>query len=405
MTPALGGHTYAYGESVAVTAIPADGWVLSEWRGLGIADIEAPQTTVMMDSNKSIVACFRKKHEVKTLAELQAVQNDLDGHYILMNDIDASETTTWNNGGGFYPIGSAATPFTGAFDGNGKTITGLVINRPTAENVGLFGYTAQGGSIKNLALAGGSVTGKNYVGGLVGFQSDVNTIKVCCATCNVSGVNMCAGGLVGFSYGAVVDSYYDSQTSGQSDTGGTAKTTAEMKQQATFVGWNFDTVWMINEGLSYPYFFDTSKPQTKTVTEVPCALTFKLSQTRNLTMDITGVAAGATITVQCLKAAEFSAPNPPFKHAENLYKEKLAITGTGLEGLNATLTWNLDSGLYAEGTAPDKVYRVSEGAIANEYAVTASDNAVTISGVTGFSDWYAGESTAVPVTLSGLELE
>ncbi|MDD4280330.1 MAG: hypothetical protein PHX74_11425, partial [Candidatus Sumerlaeales bacterium] len=174
---------------------------------------------------------------------------------------------------------------------------------------------------------------------------------------------------------------------------------------ATFVGWNFDTVWMINEGLSYPYLFDTSKPQTKTVTEVPCTLTFKLSQTRNLTMDITGVAAGATITVQCLGADKFSAPNPPFKHAENLYKEKLVITGTGLEGLNATLTWTLDSGLYANGTAPDKVYRVSEGAIASEYDVIVSDETVTVSGVTGFSDWYAGESTAVPVTLSGLELE
>ena len=76
------------------------------------------------------------------------------------------------------------------------------------------------------------------------------------------------GGLVGtISGGTITDSFYDTTTSGQSDTGkGTGKTTAEMKTLATFTdtattglstSWDFDTIWnidntsTINNG--YPY--------------------------------------------------------------------------------------------------------------------------------------------------------
>jgi hypothetical protein len=33
---------------------------------------------------------------------------------------------------------------------------------------------------------------------------------------------------------------------------GIPKTTAEMMQQATFEGWDFDNIWTIDEGRSYP---------------------------------------------------------------------------------------------------------------------------------------------------------
>lgn len=52
--------------------------------------------------------------------------------------------------------------------------------------------------------------------------------------------------------GVVANSYYDSQTSGKSDTGkGTPKTTAEMRRQATFEGWDFVNTWKIGENASY----------------------------------------------------------------------------------------------------------------------------------------------------------
>lgn len=52
----------------------------------------------------------------------------------------------------------------------------------------------------------------------------------------------------------VTSSYWDTQASGHGTTQGDAsgKTTAQMFREATFVDWDFDTVWEIEEGISYP---------------------------------------------------------------------------------------------------------------------------------------------------------
>ena len=59
---------------------------------------------------------------VYTPEDLDAIRNDLDGKYILMNDI-----TFADGDAPFTPIGSRQEPFTGQFDGNGYVIRGLVI--------------------------------------------------------------------------------------------------------------------------------------------------------------------------------------------------------------------------------------------------------------------------------------
>ncbi|MBU1128127.1 MAG: hypothetical protein KKE01_03515, partial [Candidatus Omnitrophica bacterium] len=43
-------------------------------------------------------SCFAATYHITNVDELQAMQNDLYGDYILDNDIDASETQTWNGG-------------------------------------------------------------------------------------------------------------------------------------------------------------------------------------------------------------------------------------------------------------------------------------------------------------------
>ena len=50
--------------------------------------------------------------------------------FILMNDINASETKDWAAGYGFSPIGNGSVRFKGKFNGNGKIIYGLTVNRP-----------------------------------------------------------------------------------------------------------------------------------------------------------------------------------------------------------------------------------------------------------------------------------
>jgi hypothetical protein len=37
---------------------------------------------------------------------------------------------------------------------------------------------------------------------------------------------------------------------------GTGKITSEMKTQSTFTDWDFDTVWDVIEGTTYPYLRD-----------------------------------------------------------------------------------------------------------------------------------------------------
>ncbi len=63
------------------------------------------------------------------------------------------------------------------------------------------------------------------------------------------------GGLVGLNSGSVTGSYYDSVISGQTDEGkGSPQITSAMKAASTFIGWDFASIWKINEGSSYPYF-------------------------------------------------------------------------------------------------------------------------------------------------------
>jgi len=92
------------------------------------------------------------------------------------------------------------------------------------------------------------------------------TVNACAADMSVRSEGTGAqqtGSLVGVNHNseAVCDSYYDQDTTGQSDTGkGEPRPTAEMKRQGTYTGWDFDTVWSIDEGESYPYLRQLINP-------------------------------------------------------------------------------------------------------------------------------------------------
>ena len=74
-------------------------------------------------------------------AELDAVRRNLGGSFRLGADIDLSGFANWQ------PIKN----FTGSFDGNGFTISGLSINRTTTSNIGLFG-SINNANIRNLTV-------------------------------------------------------------------------------------------------------------------------------------------------------------------------------------------------------------------------------------------------------------
>ena len=115
--------------------------------------------------------------------------------------------------------------------------------------------------------ASGSVLGKNALGGVVGknypkyydgfaFSKElVATISNCYAVGKVNKAdNKYEAGIVGYNDGVTSQCYYNKDTTGRGDTGkGNPKTTQEMVRAATFIGWDFSTIWKINEGQSYPY--------------------------------------------------------------------------------------------------------------------------------------------------------
>lgn len=120
---------------------------------------------------------------------------------------------------------------------NGLNLGGLV-----GTNYGLItdSYT-------HVNITGGS----SAVGGLIGQGRGVAINSYAAGSINSAAVSL--GGLIGENFGTVLGSYYDSATTGQTDTSkGMPKTTVEMQQQATFLGWNFGSIWAIDAG-GYPY--------------------------------------------------------------------------------------------------------------------------------------------------------
>jgi pimeloyl-ACP methyl ester carboxylesterase len=303
-----------------------------------------------------------------TASDIYNIRDNLNGYYVQMADIDLSAYPNWE------PINM----FNGTYDGNGFNVTNLTISRSTEDRIGLFGdLSGTTCSLQNINLKNISVSGRQCVGGLVGFTSESTVINNCSVTglvkgedafigglagvnagliiqCKVTGryidgfwgvgglvgfnttngiifqshtiisvygddpyitysgglaginggsirncyslagvvmapsysgglvghmvtdgyVRSCyaakyvncysnSGGLVGNSaLGTVSDSYYDIEIADQYDTGkGEPRTTAQMKQQSTYVDWNFADIWGINPdtNLGYPYLKSPSE--------------------------------------------------------------------------------------------------------------------------------------------------
>jgi hypothetical protein len=245
--------------------------------------------------------------DVPDFRQLLGFGQDDSLRFRLQDDLDLSTEP------GFY------VPYlAGEFDGSGHKISNLSFNSHLVSSVGLFGYVASDGRVTQLGVQSVNITGTGHVGGLAGCN--MGTVLMCYSTGMVTGGDNrigglvglnrgtvtnshsavtvtgggLAGGLVGWNYagavtnsystgrvtggsavgglvgqsgGAAVNSFWDTQTSGQSTSaGGTGKTTAEMKNLATFsdAAWNITAVadpdirnplytWNIVDGQTYPF--------------------------------------------------------------------------------------------------------------------------------------------------------
>jgi len=117
----------------------------------------------------------------------------------------------------------------------------------------------------------GSVSGDVVVGGLVGKFSG-GSVSNCYSICDVNGTGDYFGGLVGANYGSAsyTSCFWDSDINPNvngigngSDPNVIGKTTAEMKKESTFVGWDFvgetangtEDIWKMCYDPDYPHLF------------------------------------------------------------------------------------------------------------------------------------------------------
>lgn len=137
---------------------------------------------------------------------------------------------------------------------NTNTATGVIEKCWCSGNITNTGDDSGGfvqsnsGNIRNCYCTG-DINSSDDAGGFADSNSGI--IENCYCTSAISGSDV--GGFCEGNSGTITSCYWDTNTSGVvvSD-GGTGKTTAQMKQQATYSGWQFDIIWSISEGISYP---------------------------------------------------------------------------------------------------------------------------------------------------------
>lgn len=116
-------------------------------------------------------------------------------------ELKADYETAYDHYAGFEPV----RRFEGVFDGGGRVISGLYINRPGTSYVALFGDTRPGSKISDLGISDADITGDTRVGGLAGNSYSV--IERCYTTGRVYG-NWRVGGITGVNFaGEISDSY------------------------------------------------------------------------------------------------------------------------------------------------------------------------------------------------------
>ena len=185
-------------------------------------------------------------YQISNLTDLTYLMNhsaDWSKHFIQTANINASSTSTWNLGDhdgnsstpneymGWSPLGNETTNFTGSYDGNEKTISGLFINRAgwrqyimpyTYErntDQGFFGIVGVSGVITDLILTNVNITGSGRTGGLVGkLQGTVSGCSVTSGTVSIDypisyQTTYYLGGLIGYADGnSIVTNSYTSIT-------------------------------------------------------------------------------------------------------------------------------------------------------------------------------------------------
>lgn len=165
---------------------------------------------------------------------LPGVKKDLSANAILTDDIIVNtgvldpnkDLVSGNDFIEWIPIGKSSSDddaYTGTFDGNGHTISGLYFNKSNSWYVGLFGCIGAEGKISNVGVSDSYFQSSNcpYIGGVCGSNS--GELQNCSNSSTVIGKEneYRIGGVCGYNYGGTIKSCYNTASvSGQYSVGG-----------------------------------------------------------------------------------------------------------------------------------------------------------------------------------------
>jgi|GEM_PF-5994838 len=164
-----------------------------------------------------LMATAEGEISIASYEDLQKIGTDmaypLSGTYKLTGNITVGESDA-----DFIPIGTEESPFTGSFDGQKYSISGLKItgtNTTPIKHVGLFGYVSSGAEISNLTIINSQFVNidKGQVK-TVGFIAGYNegTIENCAASKSTTSIEIqmsdtTVGGIAGTNKGSILKCY------------------------------------------------------------------------------------------------------------------------------------------------------------------------------------------------------
>ncbi len=129
-----------------------------------------------------------------------------DQHYQLMRDLDLSNVS-------MYRIGyDDINAFAGSFNGGGHILSNLSMVMPSSDYVGVFGCIGTTGHVKGLCVETSIISGRYFVGGLVGYN--YGSVQMCSVSGEVVGDGYYIGGLSGRNIGMVVQSFASGSVTG-----------------------------------------------------------------------------------------------------------------------------------------------------------------------------------------------
>ena len=202
------GNNYTYTVKVNNKELTLDGCEIGDWADGGSQNGEAVDLGYAYDTDTKTYTVYTPDG---LLIWNKAVQSDLTLNCTLASNIDIT-------GKEWTPVGNEENPYTGTFNGNGHTITGLTLIQEGVNYVGMIGHLGSDGKVQELTLENVHISGHIFVGGVAGLNS--GNLNACTVSGDVSGGGDAGGGIVGQNNGIVSACTVSGTVSGESSIGG-----------------------------------------------------------------------------------------------------------------------------------------------------------------------------------------